>query len=112
MKFAIPIAQGKLTTHFGHCKSFALLTVHADACPRFQKVEVEAPEHQPGLLPVWLHEQGVTHIIAGGLGQKARVLMEEKGMQVMTGAPSLEPETLVNQFLAGTLILGANGCDH
>lgn len=112
MKFAIPLADGKLTTHFGHCKIFALLTVNVDSCPMIQKEEVDAPPHKPGLLPVWLHEQGVTHIIAGGLGQKARDLMQERGMLVMAGAPSLEPEVLVQKFLSGKLELGANGCDH
>lgn len=112
MKFAIPLAEGKLTTHFGHCKTFALLTVNAGASPHIQVQEVEPPPHQPGLLPVWLHEQGVTHIIAGGLGQKAKALMEECKMTVMTGASSLPPLELVKQYLSGTLILGTNGCDH
>ena len=25
MKFAIPMAEGKLTAHFGHCQEFALI---------------------------------------------------------------------------------------
>jgi hypothetical protein len=36
--------------------------------------EVEAPEHQQGLLPRWLGERGVTLIIAGGIGSHARSL--------------------------------------
>ena len=27
MKFAIPMAEGKLTAHFGHCKEFAIINV-------------------------------------------------------------------------------------
>ena len=27
MKFAIPLAEGKLTAHFGHCQEFALVKV-------------------------------------------------------------------------------------
>ena len=27
MKFAIPLAEGKLTAHFGHCQEFALVVV-------------------------------------------------------------------------------------
>ena len=27
MRFAIPMANGKLTAHFGHCKEFALIDV-------------------------------------------------------------------------------------
>jgi predicted Fe-Mo cluster-binding NifX family protein len=25
MKFAIPLAEGKLTAHFGHCQEFAII---------------------------------------------------------------------------------------
>ncbi len=112
MKFAIPLAEGKLTTHFGHCKMFALITVDDNTKTITKKEEIVPPPHEPGLLPVWLHEKGVTHIIAGGLGQRARTLMEEKNIRVMAGAPALEPETLVNYYFAGKLVLGTNGCDH
>ena len=27
MKFAIPLADGKLTAHFGHCQEFAIIEV-------------------------------------------------------------------------------------
>ncbi len=27
MKFAIPLAEGKLTAHFGHCQEFAIVEV-------------------------------------------------------------------------------------
>ena len=30
MKFAIPLAEGKLTAHFGHCQEFALIEVEQD----------------------------------------------------------------------------------
>jgi len=112
MKFAIPLAEGKLSAHFGHSKEFALLTVNIGSCPVIQKTVVEAPPHEPGLLPVWLQEHGVSHVIAGGLGQKARDLMEDKGMQVMVGAPVNDPEILVNLYLSGKLKLYANACDH
>ena len=31
MKFAIPLAEGKLTAHFGHCQEFALVEVEDNA---------------------------------------------------------------------------------
>lgn len=33
--------------------------------------------HEPGFLPVWLALQGVTHIIAGGMGQRAISLFNQ-----------------------------------
>jgi predicted Fe-Mo cluster-binding NifX family protein len=70
------------------------------------------PPHEPGVLPLWLGELGVDLIIAGGMGQRALSLFAEQGISVITGAPNLEPEALVRQYLAGNLMTGANVCDH
>ncbi|HSQ41593.1 MAG TPA: NifB/NifX family molybdenum-iron cluster-binding protein [Fibrobacteraceae bacterium] len=112
MKFAIPTAEGKLATHFGHCRNFAMLSVNAGADPVVQRTDIEPPPHQPGLLPVWLKEQEVTHVIAGGLGGKAKEMLEERGIHVLIGAPSLEPEELVKLYLDNRLELSGNACDH
>ena len=93
MKFAIPMAEGKLTAHFGHCKEFAILEVENDQI--VNKETVVPPPHEPGVLPRWLHEMGADVIIAGGMGQRAVSLFQENGIQVVIGAPSLEPEKLV-----------------
>ncbi len=110
MRFAIPTAQGKLCAHFGHCESFTLLDVEQGepAQPRM----LLAPPHEPGLLPGWLKERGVTHVIAGGMGGRARQLFEAAGVQVTVGAPPEEPVSLVRAWLAGSLVTGANTCDH
>ena len=68
MRFAIPLADGKLTVHFGHCATFALLDVDPATRTVANRQDVDAPPHQPGLLPPWLAERGVTRIIAGGMG--------------------------------------------
>ncbi len=112
MKFAIPLAEGKLTNHFGHCASFALLDIDLTTKTILKREDVDAPPHQPGLLPPWLAEKGVTQIIAGGMGQRAQNLFAEQGIQVIVGAPAETPEMLVTAFLTGTLQVGGNACDH
>jgi predicted Fe-Mo cluster-binding NifX family protein len=64
------------------------------------------------VLPNWLHEFGTDVIIAGGMGQRAVNLFVEKGIKVITGAPELEPEALVTDYLGNTLMAGVNICDH
>jgi predicted Fe-Mo cluster-binding NifX family protein len=110
MKFAIPLANGKLTAHFGHCQAFALIEVADNEIARTQILV--PPPHEPGILPSWLHELGADVIIAGGMGQRAVGLFDEKGIKVITGALTLPPEELVTSYLNGTLMTGANACDH
>ena len=112
MKFAIPLAEGKLTNHFGHCASFALVDTDPITKTILNRKDIDAPPHQPGLLPPWLAEKGVNHIIAGGMGQRAKDLFAEQGITVTVGAPNETPEILVMEFMAGTLQVGNNACDH
>jgi Mrp family chromosome partitioning ATPase/predicted Fe-Mo cluster-binding NifX family protein len=112
MRIAIPLADGRLSLHFGHCECFALV----DADPKTKKIikseEVGSPPHQPGLLPQWLAEKGANVIIAGGMGQRAQDLFTEQNIQVVVGAPPETPDRLVSDYLAGTLQVGGNVCDH
>ncbi len=110
MKFAIPIADGKLTAHFGHCKEFAI--IEAENGEIKSKTILEPPPHEPGVLPKWLHEMGADIVIAGGMGQRAVSLFGENGIAVVTGAPVLPAEELVQQYLSKTLVTGGNVCDH
>ncbi len=112
MKFAVPLADGKLAQHFGHCERFALIDVDPETRTIRARLDIEAPPHEPGLLPRWLSEQGATHILAGGMGQRAQGLFSEQGIQVLVGAPSESPERLVEDYLAERLSPGENPCDH
>ena len=110
MKFAIPVAEGKLTAHFGHCRQFAIIDVEEN---KIKSKETRVPPpHEPGVLPRWLHKQGTDVIIAGGMGARALDLLAQNGIKVLTGAPTLTPEELVQQYIDNSLQTGANVCDH
>ena len=108
--FAIPVAGGKLCSHFGHCEQFALIETENGQI-KGQSLNTPPP-HEPGVLPKWLHEQGANIIIAGGMGARAQSLFNENGIQVVIGATVDSPESLVNQYLSNTLTTGDNICDH
>jgi len=110
MKFAIPLAEGKLTAHFGHCQQFALVEVEDNQIKN--KATLVPPPHEPGVLPKWLHDQGANVIIAGGMGARALELFAQNNIQVIVGASALTPEELVKQYLDNTLQTGGNVCDH
>ena len=112
MKIAIPLAGGRLCMHFGHCEQFALVEVDEAAGKPANTTLLTPPPHEPGLLPRWLHEQGATVIIAGGMGQRAQQLFTANGIEVVLGAPAEAPEAVVSAYLGGTLETGDNLCDH
>lgn len=112
MRIAIPLADGKLALHFGHCAHFALIDADPEQRTILGREDVAAPPHEPGKLPVWLAEHGANVIIAGGMGQRALALFAEQGIRVVVGAPPEAPEKLVADHLAGTLRVGGNVCDH
>jgi len=112
MRIAIPLAEGKLCMHFGHCERFALIDVDTTSKNIVGREDVVPPPHEPGLLPPWIAERGAKLVIAGGMGQRAVSLFSEQGITVVVGAPADTPERLVAGYLAGTLKTGGNVCDH
>lgn len=112
MKIAIPTANGLLCPHFGHCDEFTIVDVNLDSKQIVSTQALPAPEHEPGLLPRWLHDMGADIIIAGGMGSRAQGLFAQNGVKVSVGAPVAPPADIVAAYLAGTLQTGANLCDH
>jgi Mrp family chromosome partitioning ATPase/predicted Fe-Mo cluster-binding NifX family protein len=108
--FAIPVSQGKLCSHFGHCEQFAL--IQAEQGEIKGKSMHTPPPHEPGVLPKWLHELGANVVITGGMGARALDLFQQNNIKVITGAPMDPPEALVRQYLSDTLVTGDNVCDH
>lgn len=110
-KIAIPVDEaGVLDGHFGHCKFFMILTEKDGDMVEQEKLV--PPPHEPGLLPRWLAEKGITDIIAGGMGQRAIQLFNQQGVNAFVGAPKMTGEELAKGFLKGELKFTANYCDH
>jgi len=112
MRIAIPFAGERLATHFGHCEYFALIDADGATNGDLRRMDLEAPAHEPGLLPKWLAGHGVDVVIAGGMGRRARDLFDAQDIRVVVGAPADTPEDLAKAYLAGSLKTGENVCDH
>ncbi len=112
MRYGIPVSGGRLDPHFGHCQEFAFVDAD-EAKKEILRVEtLPSPGHQPGVLPVWMAEQGATFVIAGGMGPMAVDLFKQNRIEVILGAPSEHPEKVVLDYLNGALLTGDNACDH
>lgn len=110
-KIAVPVDEnGILDAHFGHCKFFELLDVEEGKIVAQDKVA--PPPHEPGVLPKWLADKGVTDVIAGGMGAKAIQIFNYNNVNVFVGAPKLSAGELAKGFLENTIRVTANYCDH
>ena len=112
MRYAVPISGGIVSQHFGHCEHFALVDVDKQTKKIVKKELVQSPGHQPGLLPEWLAEQGVSFVIAGGMGSRAQSLFQQNHIGVIVGTLENDPEKAVLSHLDGVLATGENICDH
>ncbi len=112
LKVAVPVVDGRLSMHFGHCERFAFFEVDEERKSIVRQEMVPAPPHQPGFLPSWMASHKVDMVIAGGMGHRAITLFSQYGITVITGAPPEDPEAVVKAYFTGTLQRGENLCSH
>jgi len=109
-RIAIPLENGILCSHFGHCQQFAIINTSDNSIS--DETLITPPPHEPGLLPAWLAERGITDVIAGGMGQRAIDLFNQQNINVFVGAQAKSYTDLANDLINKTLVAGANFCDH
>jgi len=112
VKYAVPVSSGKLATHFGHCEQFALIDVDEAKKMIVNEEFIDSPGHEPGLLPVWLAEQGASVIIAGGMGSRAQSLFSQNRIKTIINVVETSPEKAVLDYIGGRLEVGDDVCDH
>ncbi len=112
MNIAIPVTNGRLSAHFGHCDEFAVFETDAKAGSIISQSLHRPPPHEPGALPRWLGQLGADVVLAGGMGQRALQQFAQHDIEVVIGVPAETPERLALAYLRGTLEAGANLCDH
>ena len=112
LRYAVPIVDNKVATHFGHCSHFSLFDVDEATNVIIKREIVASPGHQPGLLPTWLAEEGVSVVIASGMGSRAQSLFRENRIEVVINALENDPEKAVLACMKGTLAVGEDVCDH
>lgn len=110
MKIAITNdGKGIVAQHFGHCPLFTIAEINGNTL--LAKKDIKNPGHEPGFLPKFLYEQGVSIVIAGSMGQRAIDLFNSLGIRVMVGITGTVDEA-IDKFMHGNLQGGKNLCDH
>lgn len=112
MKIAIPVANEKLCMHFGHCEVFKIYDINENEKIVNETKSVEPPPHEPGKLPIWIKEQGVDLVLAGGIGQRAKQLLLSHSVNVISGIEGPIPNKIIIDFMNNNLAIGDNACNH
>ena len=95
--------------HFGRCPEYTIVTVDNGRVQN--SIVIPNPGHEPGFLPGYLAQLGISCIIAGGMGPRAQGLFREKGLETVVGVSGYVDE-VVKAYLAGNLQAGESLCDH
>lgn len=109
MIVAIAAEGTKVAEHFGHCEVFAMYNTENG-----EYSYLASPDHQPGILPGFLKQNGADVIISGGMGERARMLFESLGISVYVGV-DMTIEEAVKLFTASRLTTKDEFCaphDH
>jgi predicted DNA-binding protein (UPF0251 family)/predicted Fe-Mo cluster-binding NifX family protein len=109
MKIAVPSRDGLVDEHFGHCKEFLVFRVEGESLVEEQSVP--SPEGcgcKSGVAAV-LARSGVTHLVAGNMGEGAVRVLASQGIQVIRGASGQAREA-AEAFAKGSLADSGVGC--
>lgn len=108
LRIAVPLDGDQVSQHFGHVTVFAIYDIDGDSISSRQ---IPSPGHEPGKLPVFLHGEGVSCVIAGGMGPRAVELFCDRGIDVIMGV-SGSADDAVRAYRDGTLTHGESTCHH
>ena len=103
MKVAVPARAGQVDEHFGHCEGFAVFSL--DEKGKILGEEAVASPDGCGCksnIGGVLARMGVTHLVAGNMGEGAVRVLTANGIAVTRGA-SGSARGAVQKFAAGTL---------
>ena len=113
MKIAVPVTkENQIDSHFGHCESYNVFTI-SDNNEIAGVKKVASPQGcgcKSDIASV-LASDGVTVMLAGGIGGGAINVLNNSGIEVVRGC-SGEAGEVVRLFLSGSVKDGGSSCNH
>ena len=109
IRIAVATDNGAVARHFGRCPEYTIFEVRDGKVVR--RTVVSNPGHEPGFLPRFLGEMGISAILAGGMGPRAQALFEQQGIRAVVGLEG-PVDRAVETYLRGVLPDGDNACQH
>ena len=110
MKVAVPAQGGLVDEHFGHCKEFLVFAVSADGSLASEATipSADGCGCKSGVAGTLAHA-GVTHLVAGNMGEGAVRVLAAQGIEVVRGA-SGDARKAALAFAEGRLADSGIGC--
>lgn len=109
IKIAIAAENELVSQHFGYSTHFEVFEVENEEILKEERVL--NPGHKPGFLPNYLNDMGVKVIIAGGMGQGAVNIFNEKDITVVLGANGSVLET-IKKYIKHELVFSGSICQE
>ena len=98
-----------ISPHFGRCPHYILVDVDGHEVKTVNVVDNPYyGQHAPGMVPNFIHSQGVDVMLTGGMGRRAIASFEQLGVEAVSGA-SGTVRRAVELYLGGQL-RGAQPC--
>jgi predicted Fe-Mo cluster-binding NifX family protein len=111
MKIAVPVTkENQIDGHFGHCESYGVYTIS----DKNEIAEIKRVESQQGCgcksdIASVLASDGVTVMLAGGIGGGAINVLNNSGIEVIRGC-SGDATKVVKLYLAGLVEDSGSSC--
>ena len=107
MRVAISTDGDHVSAHFGRCPSFTIIDIEESKVT--QRESIANPGHQPGSIPQFLHQKGVSCIVCGGMGRRAVNFFEQYKIETIIGVTGTIDE-VIKKLEQGTLEGGPSLC--
>lgn len=113
MKIAVPVTEdNQIDSHFGHCASYNVFTISG----KNEIVEMNNLDSPQGCgcksnIAAVLASEGVSVMLAGGIGVGAINVLNNSGIQVIRGC-SGNPADVVKLYLAGLVKDSGSSCQQ
>ena len=111
MKIAVPVtSNNQIDSHFGHCEFYNIFTVtESNEIEKIQALKSEQGCGCKSNIAGTLAQNGVTVMLAGGIGGGAINVLNSVGIQVVRGC-SGSPSEVVKEYLSGSITDSGVSC--
>ncbi len=111
LKLAIPVTDGVVADHFGHCEYYALIEIENGIVKATENITAPEGCGCKSNIANLLAEKGISLMLAGNIGDGAFNKIRSQHIDVIRGCTG-ELDKLITQFINGEICDSQQNCDH